>query len=77
MARELISSGERDNEASEQPMNLAADGCWGGRGSSDASARSPQPCTGAGGLGGTRGAAPSLPCLQLGCSVSPVAVPAP
>lgn len=45
MVRELISSGERDNEAAEQPMNLVSDGCWGGRGSADAPTCSPQPCT--------------------------------
>lgn len=78
MARELISSGERDNEAVEQPMNLAADGCWGAKAALMLPLTPHSPTPGPRGPGGTHDVVPSPPTqLQPGSGVSPTAMPAP
>lgn len=78
MVRELISSGERDNEAVEQPMNLAADGCWGAKAALMFPLTPHSPTPGPRGLGGTLGMVPSpLTQLQPGSGVSPTAMTAP
>lgn len=78
MARELISSGERDNEAVEQPMNLAADGFWGAKATLMLPLTPHSPTPGPRGPGGTHDVVPSPPTqLQPGSGVSPTAMPVP